>query len=396
MDKNWRSKFNESWKAENYQAMYEKIKVDFNHDLPFRMSETPGFFDQDFVKLIVDAANDIGSQIASKQILEFSDSVFDICPYKVPGDESLSSFFQADFGITIDEDGKIIPQLIEVQGFPSLYFYQSYLAHLYKDAYDLDQNLSIYLNGMVEERYFDHLKEIILNGESPENVVMLEIEPEKQNTYIDFLCTSQALGIKILCISKVIKDGKKLYYKDENGDLIAIKRIYNRIIFDELIQKKLDLDFNLTDEVEVTWAGHPNWFFKLSKFILPRLSGPFVPKSYFLNEAPLDTIDLNDYVLKPLFSFAGSGVVLNVNKEVLSHIQEPQNYILQKKVNYAPVIETPDGPSKCEIRIMYLWLSGDEKPTVVSNLLRMSKGEMIGVKYNKNKTWVGGSVGFSV
>ncbi len=396
MEKNWRTKFNQSWKEENYQAMYHKIKVDFNHDLPFRMSETPGFFDQEMIDLMLDAANDIGAQVASKQILEFSESVFDICPYKVPGEESVSSFFQADFGITINAKGEIIPQLIEVQGFPSLYFYQSYLAHLYKDAYSLDQNLSIYLNHMEEVRYFAHLKEIILNGEAPENVVMLEIEPEKQNTYIDFLCTSKALGIKILCISKVIKEGKKLYYKSENGDLIAIKRIYNRIIFDELVQKELDLHFNLTDDVEVTWAGHPNWFFKLSKFILPRLSGPYVPQSYFLHEAPLHAIALSDYVLKPLFSFAGSGVILDVNEEILSKIPDPQNYILQKKVSYAPVIETPDGPSKCEVRIMYLWLPGADKPTVVSNLLRMSKGEMIGVKYNKNKTWVGGSVGFSV
>jgi hypothetical protein len=69
-------------------------------------------------------------------------------------------------------------------------------------------------------------------------------------------------------------------------------------------------------------------------------------------------------------------------------------YILQKKVKYADIIETPDGPAKTEIRMMYLWKPGAPRPILVTNLARLSKGKMIGVRYNADKEWVGGTVAF--
>jgi len=119
-----------------------------------------------------------------------------------------------------------------------------------------------------------------------------------------------------------------------------------------------------------------------------------VPKTYFLNEVKQIPPDLENYVLKPLFSFAGQGVVIDISISDIEKIEDPANWILQRKVKYADVIETPDIPAKVEIRMMYLWEDGWSKPKPAINLARLSKGKMIGVRYNKDKEWVGGSVCF--
>ena len=110
-----------------------------------------------------------------------------------------------------------------------------------------------------------------------------------------------------------------------------------------------------------------------------------------MNDLKILPDNLDNYVLKPLYSFAGSGVIIDLNKDILNKITDKENYILQEKINYKPVISTPEGKSKMEIRLMYIW---DKEPVLVHNLVRLSKGKMIGVDFNKNKTWVGSSIAF--
>jgi hypothetical protein len=239
------------------------------------------------------------------------------------------------------------------------------------------------------------LRKVIVAEEDPKHVVLLEIEPQKQATSIDFYVAEAELGIKVLCITDMKKRGKALYYLDESGSEVPIKRIFNRIIFDELTQRNdLKREFYFKDEVDVVWVGHPNWFFRISKFTMPMLSGKYVPDCFYLDKLTEYPQDLDNYVLKPLYSFAGMGVNLHINKDILDQITDRENYILQRKVHYEPIIETPSGPAKFEIRMLMLWEDGHKAPRVINNLIRVSKGEMVGVRYNKDKDWVGASVGF--
>lgn len=186
-----------------------------------------------------------------------------------------------------------------------------------------------------------------------------------------------------------------MYYINENGKKVKILKIYNRIIFDELFQRTdLKCEFDFQDEVDIEWIGHPNWFYRISKFTMPLLKGDFVPKSYYLDQLTSIPKDLENYVLKPLYSFAGAGVQIHVTQQMIDEITNKENYLLQEKVAYAPVIQTLDVPAKCEVRMMLLHNSKTNKTEIVSNLVRLSKGEMVGVKYNKDKTWVGGSTAF--
>jgi hypothetical protein len=315
---------------------------------------------------------------------------------KVRHENDHAHFIAFDFGICENVDGELEPQLIEMQGFPSLFCYQVLQDDITRKHFDIPANYSMYLGDFDKQRYLDMLREIIIGNESPENVILLEILPQEQKTRVDFACTKEYLGIDTVCITELIKEGNKLFYM-KDGAKTAVRRIYNRVIFDDLQQQSPEIQSKgsiFFDDIDVEWIPHPNWFYRISKYTMPYIRHPYVPKTRFLSEQRDIPEDLENYVLKPLFSFAGQGVVIDVTKEDIIAIKDPRNWILQRKVKYADVIPTPDVPAKVEIRIFYFWKDGELRPVPAGNLARLSKGKMIGVRYNKDKEWVGGSLAY--
>lgn len=390
-----RKKFNQEFTPEKYQRFLKDIVEEYDHVPGFRICETPVFIPSDLKNKLFDACNYIYKVISQPDFKEKSQGAIKHPSLQVPAEDYHTRFLQMDFAVCRNAQGELSPQLIELQGFPSLYFFQDQIANSYKKNFDIPANLTIHPGGHTREEYLGLLNEVIVGDFDPKHVVMLDVEPEKQNTYIDFLGASRHLGIKVLCISELKKKGNQLYYRDEKGKEIPVKRIYNRVIFDELNQRDdIKREFYFKDEVDVEWVGHPSWFFRISKYTLPLLDSPFVPESYFLGEMNDYPEPLSEYVLKPLYSFAGSGVKIDVTTEDLDNIKDRENYILQKKVEYSPVIETPGEPAKCEIRMMMIWDKDIDSGKMVTNLIRISKGAMSGVKFNLNKDWVGASIGF--
>lgn len=388
-----RNTFNSSFTKEKYEAYVKEIEALHPGALDFRNAETPVFVPKEFTQKMLRACDDIVEVITSPKFLEMTERGIPKDVY-VPGQNSHSHFIAFDFGICENEKGELEPQLIEMQGFPTLFAFQAFHSAITARYAGVPQNFSPYLNGYNQESYLQLLKEIIVGDMNPEQVVLLEIFPEQQKTRIDFYCTEATLGIKTVCLTKLMAEGKKLYY-DNNGTKTEIKRIYNRLIFDDLQkQEGLENVIDLTKEYEVEWVPHPNWFYRISKFTLPFISNPNVPQTYFLSDLKQAPADLENYVLKPLFSFAGMGVVIDVTQADIDAVEDPENWILQRKVKYADVIATPDVPAKAEIRLFYFWKDGWKKPVAVHNLARLSKGKMIGTRYNKDKEWVGGSVAF--
>lgn len=383
-----RKTFNQNFSQKTYQQFLNDLDTGLKYPTDFRVCETPLFLSKELSDELQKACYDLINQIKVENFLRKSN---DAVPEKlrVPNETAVPHFLQIDFAIAV-EHGKLIPKLIELQAFPSLYGYQSYFDKVLRKHFHIPENFSAYFNNLTEDTYSQLLKQIIIGNSDPENVILLEIHPEQQKTRIDFAATEELVGIKTVCLTKVIKKESKLFYK-EGGKEIPIDRIYNRVIFDELERKGLSFNFDFRDDILVYWTSHPNWFFKISKFSLPQLSGKYVPDCYFLSELNEYPVDLENFVLKPLFSFAGLGVDVEVTKEKLDSITNKENYILQKKIDYAPLIETPDGHSKVEIRMMFLW---DKEPILVNNLIRTSKGKMMGVDFNKKKTWVGSSIAY--
>ncbi|RIW13149.1 hypothetical protein D0X99_17215 [Algoriphagus lacus] len=387
-----RKRFNEEFSQEKYQAFLKDIASDFDYAPTFRIAETPFFIPKNLQNQIFEGCNQVIDFIKRPDFKQLTQRSIELNT-AVPNEDAHTQFLAIDFGIC-EENGHITPKLIEVQGFPSIFNFQFNLYRKIQKIYPFLKEMSPYPDGIDEEIYLKKLKEVIFGDFSPSEVVLLEIEPEKQNTKIDFYYARRDLGIPLVCVTEVIKEGKQLFYTNEAGEKTRIRRIYNRVIFDELdLRKDLKLQFSFEEKLDVEWAGHPNWYTRISKFILPYLKGPHFIETKLLSELESIPEDLENYVLKPLFSFSGAGVIFHVKKEDVEAVKDKDLYILQKKVHYAPVIQSPDGKVKVEVRILCLWPEKDESPTIVGNLVRLSRGEMIGVKFNKDKDWVGGSIG---
>ena len=396
MYNNVRDNFNNNFTKEKYDAYLNDLHSHYTEGaIAFRVAETPLFVSKKFTNKILDACESIVDVITKPNFLELTKNAIP-SNVKVPNENSYSNFIAFDFGVCENENGELEPQLIEMQGFPTLFAYQIFHDEITRKHFDIPVGFSAYLNDFTPETYKALLQKIILGNSKPENVILLEIFPHQQKTRIDFYCTETYVGIKPVCITELIVEQKDVFYIN-NGVKTKVERIYNRIIFDDLQQQSAEVQQKgniLLQELNVEWVPHPNWFYRISKYTLPFINHPYVPKTSFLNEVKEIPTDLENYVLKPLFSFAGQGVVIDVTQDDIKNVKDPENWILQKKVKYADVVKTPDIPAKAEIRIFYFWEEGKPRPIATNNLARLSKGKMIGVRYNANKEWVGGSLAY--
>ncbi len=378
MDPQLRSRFNADFTPDKYAALLRCVNQTEKWPADFRISETPIFLTREFTDEVTRAAHEI---IDLTRTPEFAQNAGNAIPegLQVPNESGHPNFHVVDFAVCAEGD-RYVPRLIELQAFPSLFGFQLLLLHCIRSVYP------------AIPRYLELLRRTIIADSAPENVILLEIEPEKQKTRIDFAATETLLGVRPVCVTAIKKRGRQLFY-DRDGRDVRIERIYNRVIFDELIRRPdLNVSFRFQDDLDVIWVGHPNWYFRISKHSLPFLKTEHTWPAFFADEFP-DDERVDNYVLKPLYSFAGHGVDMEPTREKISALKNPHEWILQRKVDYAAFVPTVDGQkSKAEIRMMFVWPDDDRDPTLVNNLVRMSQGKMMGVDFNVDKTWVGASI----
>jgi len=391
-----RKQFNASFTPEKYQTFLRRIDEACGTHVQFRLSETPCFFPHALLQRMAEDGKELIHQLVENPDYQAKSDASIPAEFRVPREPARPLFVQVDFGLVRNAEGELQPKLVELQAFPSLYAYQVTMAQSYIDVYGLNrfeggEDLRFFLSGLTDKTYRELLRAAIVGQQDPENVILMEIDPETQKTLPDFLLTEKMLGVRTVNIKDIRKHGAQLYY-ERKGGRVPIRRIYNRTIVDELQRKKVELGFDWRDDLDVEWAGHPNWYFRISKFSIPFLRHPSVPKTWFLDRLEKIPDDLQNYALKPLYSFAGLGVVIAPKREDIEAIppQKRGDYILQERLNFEPVIETPFGLTKAEIRVMYIW---HEQLQAVLTILRTGRGLMMGVDHNRNMEWVGASAG---
>ena len=393
-----RAEFNAQFTEAKYQQYLSILNAPFKDPIPFRIAETPVFIDQHFKDQLLDAGDYICDFITDPS---FSAKTTHSIPkgMDIPGEKVLPECIVIDFAIAEGQGGTYQPQLIELQGFPSLFAFELLQAQALEKVYHLPKNFSPFLNGYNQSSYLDFLKSMVL-GNQGKHTILLEIKPYEQKTRHDLLLTEAWLNVPIVCLSEIYLKDESLCYQ-KNGIEFKIERIYNRVVYDELMQQApiFKQQFKLLEQAEnIEWVNHPNHFFRISKYILPLLNHPLIPKAHLLSDWKNNqigtTLNLAEYICKPLFSFGGQGVMLDPSIDTINAIIDPENWILQKKVTYAAVIETPSGPSKAEIRLFYFWDKQLGRYVATNNLTRISKGTMIGVSYNDTATWIGGSISY--
>ena len=394
MDAAARKRYNDNFTEQKYKQFIENLNEGLTDPISFRVAETPVFLTADFKSKLIAAGDEIVNTILRPDFKALTERAIPE-KWRVANENDHPHFIALDFGVCKDDEGNIVPKLIELQGFPSLYGFQVSLADNFAAAFDIATDKTVYFSGLDKESYIDLLKETIIGNNSPEDVVLMDVNAPEQKTAVDFYITERYIGTPVVSLGELEQQGNLLFYS-RNGERKQIKRIYNRLIFDEIdgdpdIFKKVA---DIRQPLDVEWITHPNWFYRVSKFTMPFLKGDYIPETVFLHELENIPDDLENYVLKPLFSFAGQGVIIDVSNNDIEQIKDPENWILQKKVNYEPVVKAPDGRVKVEIRLLYLWPDGHQQPTLAINLARLSRGKMIGVRYNKDFDWVGGTVAF--
>ena len=400
-----RQDFNSRFRPETYRLFLRNLDACVRSHVSFRVAETPIFLPKELLDKMASIGAELTYRLVDDQDYLAASSKAIPEAYRAADETPHPHFMTVDFGLVRDPDGKLSPRLVELQAFPSVYAYQYVLAENYRSAFGLDPNLNAFLGGHTEASFWKLMHLVILRGHHPEHVVLTEIDPLHQKTLPDFRVTQERLGIRILDIAEVVPEDRpgklpRLCYH-EGTRLVPIHRIYNRAIVDELIQKKVHLQFDYREQFAVEWAGHPNWYFHISKFSIPYLDHPCVPPAIFLNEwfkqGGSDRLpqDRDQWILKPLFSFAGKGIQFAPSKEDLAAIpaQDRHNYLLQQRVKFENVIETPHGPTQPEVRILYLWPDGGNLEPVLP-LVRLGRGKMMGVDHNRDLDWVGASAAF--
>ncbi len=385
----YRQDFNARFTPEKYERLRREMTSRCGMEVPFALCETPCFFPNALVERMGEDGKALIRQLVENPEYRARSEASIPTQFRVPNESAHPMFIQVDFGLVRDSAGELQPKLVELQAFPSLYAYQPVLAQAYIDVFGLDAKLRYFLSGLDSASYQRLLQDAIVAGHDPANVVLMEVHPEEQKTRPDFLLTEKLLEIRTVCITKIVREGRRLFY-EERGKRVPIARVYNRAIVDELNRKGVSLPFDFRDELDVEWAGHPNWYFRISKYSIPYLKHPSVPRTWFLDQLTEVPADLENLVLKPLYSFAGLGVVIAPSRGDLEAIPAAQRsaYILQERMNFTPVVETPHGATKVELRIMYVWLN---QLLPVLTIVRMGRGLMMGVDHNKNMAWVGSS-----
>jgi hypothetical protein len=398
MDPALRSAFNAAYTPSFYPSYLARLERTLGCTIPFRVAETPLFLPAHLRDGLARSANEIMAQICAPALIERMKRA--IPPeLDAPGMDPLPNCIQVDFAIVRGPDGRLEGKVVELQAFPSLYALMVVQSDVMAEALapipGLDRRYSIFFSGLDRERFVARFRHALLAGEAPEHVVLLDLDPPAQKTYPDFVATRMLTGVEAVCPTALVRDGRRLFRKVD-GHLVPVRRIYNRVVFDELEQKGVALPFRYTDDLDVSWVSHPNWYWTFSKYTLPFVDHPAVPRARFV--ADLDRVpdDLDRHVLKPLFSFAGAGVKVDPTRADLESIPEADRgkWLVQEKITYEPALLRPTGEGvKAEVRMMFLRAPDEDRPTLVLNLVRLSRGKMLGVDQNKDLTWVGGSVG---
>ena len=392
-----RERFNREFTPARYAAYVAGLERRCGSPIPFRLSETPCFLPDDLLGSMIKASHDLVAQLLESGDYRAAADAAVPPAFRLPRGETLPTYLQIDFGLVeVMRGGQrvIEPRLVELQAFPSLYAFQLAMGDASADSYGLS-GVTPLLGDLTRDQYLALMGRALLNGHDPAEVVLMEIDPVRQKTWPDFALTEQLWGIRAIDVRDVICDGNRLMYR-RDGALTRIARIYNRVIPDELERLAVELPFDYRDDLDVEWTGGPDWFFRISKFSLPWLHHPWVPHTQFLNDVAVLPPDRGNWLLKPLFSFAGGGIIFDPSDADVAAIpaRDRQLYVLQERVEFTPVIDTPHGPTKIEVRIM-LVRDGDIYRAVLP-LVRMGRGKMMGVDFNKGQAWVGASAGLAI
>ncbi|MEY3451756.1 MAG: hypothetical protein RL711_1582 [Bacteroidota bacterium] len=184
MHQDFRNTFNDQFSNDKYQSFLESIHQDFPGVLDFRIAETPIFLTDSFVEKCTAAGDEIIDFIVRSDFKKQTEKAIPEGMF-TPNEDDCPQLLSIDFAISRNEAGELTPYLIELQGFATLFNYQSYLAEKYVTHFNIPDTLTPFFNGLNRQEFLSLLKNTLLAEFPAEEVILLELFPDKQKTRID-------------------------------------------------------------------------------------------------------------------------------------------------------------------------------------------------------------------
>lgn len=231
-----RDRYNANFRENIFEDFLADIQKETENNLDFNICETPLFINEKLSNKLIDASYLIVEELKSNEFKKHSRNAVPEA-LLVPNENDHPHFLQIDFGITTDNNGEFLPQVIELQGFPSLYAYQAFLNIMIKKHFYIPDEFSNYFNDLNFDSYIKLLHKLILGDCPPENVILLEIDPWKQKTRIDFYLTKKYLGIETVCLTKIKKKVKIYFTLKMASNIKLIEFITELFLMNSLTRK---------------------------------------------------------------------------------------------------------------------------------------------------------------
>src|SRR5437868_6021218 len=167
-----RASFNADFSPDKYAALLRCVNETERWPADFRISETPIFLTNEFSQEVQRAAHTVVDLVRAPEFAIHSRHA--IPPgLEVPNEPSHPNFLVVDFGICAEGD-RLVPRLIELQAFPSLFGFQLLLLHCLRNAYPaIPGNWTSSFGGIKDEQYIELLRRTILGDVSRDNVILL-------------------------------------------------------------------------------------------------------------------------------------------------------------------------------------------------------------------------------
>ena len=196
-----RHDFNTRFRPETFRTLLHSLDAIARTHVAFPVAETPCFFPASMLDEMSRIGIDLTLQLVNDP--DYLARSLAAIPeaWRAADQNAHPHFLTADFGLVREHSGRLAPRLVEMQAFPSVFGFQWAVSEAYRSAFSLDPSLRYLLGGLDESQFWKLLARTIVAGHDPETVVLIDVDPANQKTLPDFHITADRLGIRIVDIA---------------------------------------------------------------------------------------------------------------------------------------------------------------------------------------------------
>lgn len=140
-----RSSFNANFTSGAYAELLRRLDRQCGGPIQFRVAETPIFLPRNLLDEMANEGAALAQYLIANPVYLAAARRAIPAGFDVSSQTSHPHFLTADFALVRDAAGELVPRLVEIQAFPSVFAYQAELCVAYRDAFTLPSSLGSFL-----------------------------------------------------------------------------------------------------------------------------------------------------------------------------------------------------------------------------------------------------------